>query len=169
MDSIWYICISWTVRGYWMVYITFERGCPQFSNTTAAASVESKMAIVQPKIFCVYQRRTWDEFKRVLSVAHASQPVERAENLEYRNQLSGVCWGADYSSIESLSLNHPVYTKTYVVMKFSFHRASDEPFNYCCHIKYSFELPGDDFILNNIFTITTGWITVVIVGLHICS
>ena len=39
----------------------------------------------------VYQRRTLDEFKRVLSVAHASQPVERAENLEYRNQLSGVC------------------------------------------------------------------------------
>jgi len=26
-----------------------------------------------------------------LSVAHASQPVERAENLECRNQLSGVC------------------------------------------------------------------------------
>jgi len=39
----------------------------------------------------VYQRRTWDEFKRVLSVAHASQPVERAENLEYRNQLPCVC------------------------------------------------------------------------------
>ena len=46
----------------------------------------------------VYQRRTWDEFKRVLSVAHASQPVERAENLEYRKQLSGVCWGAVYCS-----------------------------------------------------------------------
>ena len=29
----------------------------------------------------MYQRRTWDEFKRILSVAHASQPVERAENL----------------------------------------------------------------------------------------
>jgi hypothetical protein len=56
--------------------------------------------------FCVYHRRTWDEFKRVLSVAHASQPVERAENLEYRNQLSGVCWGAVYFSIESIFLNH---------------------------------------------------------------
>jgi len=51
----------------------------------------------------------WDEFKRVLSVAHASQPVERIENLEYRNQLSGVCWGAVYSSIEFIFLNHPVY------------------------------------------------------------
>ena len=46
----------------------------------------------------MYQRRTWDEFKRFLSVAHASQPVERAENLEYRNQLSGLCWGAVYCS-----------------------------------------------------------------------
>jgi len=56
----------------------------------------------------VYQRRTWDEFKRVLSVAHASQPAERAENLEYRNQLSGMCWGAVYSSIESIFFNQPV-------------------------------------------------------------
>jgi hypothetical protein len=29
----------------------------------------------------VYQRRTWDEFKRVLSVAHAIQPVGRALNI----------------------------------------------------------------------------------------
>jgi len=39
----------------------------------------------------VYQRRTGDEFKRVWSVAQASQPVEQAEKLEYRNQPSGVC------------------------------------------------------------------------------
>ena len=46
-----------------MIYITFERGGPKFSNTTAralalahsraAASVESKMATMQYKIFCV--------------------------------------------------------------------------------------------------------------------
>jgi len=54
----------------------------------------------------------WHEFKRVLSVAHAGQPVERAENLGYRNQLSGVCWGAVYCSIESIFFNNPVlYTK----------------------------------------------------------
>ena len=35
--------------------------------------------------------RVSEEFKRVLSVAHASQPVEREEDLEYRNQLSGLC------------------------------------------------------------------------------
>jgi len=57
----------------------------------------------------VYQRRTWDEFKRVFSVAHASQPVERAENFEYHNQLYGMCWGAVYSSIVSIFLNRPVY------------------------------------------------------------
>jgi len=57
----------------------------------------------------VCQGSTWDEFKRGLSVAHASQPVERAENLEFHNQLSGGCWGAVYSSIESIFLNHPVY------------------------------------------------------------
>ena len=67
------------------------------------------MATMQHKIFCVYQGRTWDEFKRVLSVAHASQPVERAENLEYRNQLSGVCWGTVYCSMESVFLNNPVF------------------------------------------------------------
>ena len=42
-----------------MIYITFERGGPKFSNTTArayshaAASAESKMATMQHKIFCV--------------------------------------------------------------------------------------------------------------------
>ena len=56
----------------------------------------------------VCQRRMWDEFKRGLIVAQTSQPAEREENLEYRNQLSGVCWGAVYCSIESIFLNHPV-------------------------------------------------------------
>ena len=35
MDSISYVYISWTIRGMWMIYITFERGGPKFSNTTA--------------------------------------------------------------------------------------------------------------------------------------
>ena len=78
-------------------------------HSLPAALVESKMATMQRKLFWVYQRRTWYEFKRGLSVAHARQPVERAENLEYRNQLSGVCWGAVYFSVESIFLNHPAY------------------------------------------------------------
>ena len=61
IDSISYVYTSWTVYGMWMIYITFERGGPKFSNTTAralayhraAASVESKMATMQHKIFCV--------------------------------------------------------------------------------------------------------------------
>jgi len=144
-----------------MIYVTFERGGPKFSNTTARAlayrtaiqqrQLRAKWLLCSTRFFAfvsslklsqrllctvrfafvstlnlqrgrafvvgisnlskqavcvkakapanhVYQRRTWDEFKRVLSVAHASQPVERAENLEYRNQLSGVCWGAVYCS-----------------------------------------------------------------------
>ena len=35
--------------------------------------------------------------------------VKRAENLEYRNQLSGLCSGTVYCAIESIFLNHSVY------------------------------------------------------------
>ena len=61
MDSISYVYISWTIHGMWMIYITFERGGPKFLNTTArahsraAASVESKMATMQHKIFYVLE------------------------------------------------------------------------------------------------------------------
>jgi len=78
-------------------------------HSRAAESIENIMATMQHKTFCVFQKRTWYEFKTVLSVAHASQPVDRVENFEYRNQLSGVCWGAVYYSIESIFLNHPVF------------------------------------------------------------
>ena len=37
MDSISYVYISWTMHGIRMIYITFERGGPRFSNTTARA------------------------------------------------------------------------------------------------------------------------------------
>ena len=57
----------------------------------------------------MYQRRRWDELKRVLSVAHASEPVERAENLEYRNQLFGVCWGAVYFSNHKDLRSEPIF------------------------------------------------------------
>ena len=57
--SISYVYISWTIHDMWMIYITFQRGVPKFSNTTtrvlayrrAAASVVSKMATTQHKIF----------------------------------------------------------------------------------------------------------------------
>jgi len=103
----------WKRRSYFLKYL---RSSALLKHSRAAASVESKMATMQHKNCCVYQRRTWDEFKRVLSVAHASQPVERAENLEYRNQMSGVCWGAIYCSIESI-FNHPLYRIHYSLFK----------------------------------------------------
>jgi len=119
MDSILYVYISWTIHGMWMIYIIFERESPNFQispleRSSSAKPCSSSVSLKQngynaTQDFCVYQRRTWDEFKRVLSVAHASQPVVRAENLEYRNQLSGVCWGTVDSSIESIFLNHSVY------------------------------------------------------------
>jgi hypothetical protein len=34
--------------------------------------------------------------------------IQPPTNLEYRNQLSGVCWGAVYCSTESIFLKHPV-------------------------------------------------------------
>ena len=37
MDSILYVYIFWTIHDMWMIYITFERGGPKFSNTTARA------------------------------------------------------------------------------------------------------------------------------------
>ena len=37
MDSILYVHISWTIQGMWIIYITFERGGPKFSNTAARA------------------------------------------------------------------------------------------------------------------------------------
>ena len=68
----------------------------------------------------VYQRRTWDELKRVLSVAHAIQPVERAENLEYRNQLSGLCWGVIKTYGVSLSFWITLYISQRKIRK-TFH------------------------------------------------
>ena len=37
IDSISYVYISWNIHGMWMICITFERGGPKFSNTTARA------------------------------------------------------------------------------------------------------------------------------------
>jgi len=37
MDSVSYVYISWAIHGMWTIYITFERGGPKFSNTTARA------------------------------------------------------------------------------------------------------------------------------------
>jgi len=130
--------VSWKQNGY---YAAQDFCVREFIKTESATAMQRAFRLrfnIQPpmrknicrwnhqfeQIVCVkakapadhvYQRRVWDELKRVLSVAHASQTVERAENLEYHNQLSGVCWGAVYSSIESIFLNHPIYIYIYIV------------------------------------------------------
>jgi len=40
MGSISYVYISWTIHGMWMIYTSFERWGPTFSNTTARALAE---------------------------------------------------------------------------------------------------------------------------------
>jgi hypothetical protein len=46
MDSVSYVYISWTIHGtcMWMIYITFERGSPKFSNTAARNEEETHAA-----------------------------------------------------------------------------------------------------------------------------
>jgi len=81
--------------------------CSPNAQSSSSVSWEQNGYYADTIIFaCI--RGEWGEFKRVLSVAHASQPVERVENLEYRNQLSGMCCGAIYCSIESIVFNHPI-------------------------------------------------------------
>jgi len=57
----------------------------------AAASVESKMASMQHNIFCVREFIKTQSATAVQRAFRLLQPIQRAENLEYRNQLSGVC------------------------------------------------------------------------------
>jgi hypothetical protein len=69
-----------------MIYITFERGGPNFSNTTAralaqrrvAASIESKMATMQHKIFCV----------REFIKTESATAVQRAFRLRFKHSTS---------------------------------------------------------------------------------
>jgi hypothetical protein len=49
MDWISYFYISWTIHCMWMIYITFERGGPKFSNTAARALAQR--TVVQQRQF----------------------------------------------------------------------------------------------------------------------
>ena len=84
-----------------MIYITFERGGPKFSNTTAralaygraAASVESKMATMQHKIFCV----------REFIKTESATAVQRAFRLHFNIQpptKKNICrWNHQFEQI----------------------------------------------------------------------
>ena len=71
--------------------------------------LRTKWLLCSARVFALVSSLKLSRRLLFLSVAHESQPVERVENLEYRNQLSGVCWGAVYYSIESIFLNHSIY------------------------------------------------------------
>ena len=80
-----------------MIYITFERGGPKFSNTTARAlaqrtavqqSVESKMATMQHKILCVLEfinTETATAVQRAFRLRFNIQPSTR-KSICCRNQ-----------------------------------------------------------------------------------
>ena len=84
-----------------MIYITFEKGGPKFSNTTAralayrraAASVESKMATMQHKIFCV----------REFIKTESATAVQRAFRLRFNIQpptMKSICrWNHQFEQI----------------------------------------------------------------------
>jgi len=71
-------------------------------------SVEIKMATMQRKIFLVREFIKTESATAVQRAFRLRQPAEWAEHLEYRNQLSGFCWGPVYCSVESIFLNRPV-------------------------------------------------------------
>ena len=104
MDSISYVYISWTVHGMWIIHITFERGGHKFSNTTAralalahsraAASVESKMATMQHKSFCV---REFIKTESQLTLLHVCAIGERSSGGIWKFRTSSFKFYLDYS------------------------------------------------------------------------
>jgi len=120
MDSILYIYISWIAQDIWMIYIKFEKESPNFKLLSPERS-----PIAQPCSSVSWEQNGYyatQEFLRVSeeNVRRIQESFERSprkstrsasRNLEYRNQLSGVCWGALYSSIESIFLNNSAAKK----------------------------------------------------------
>ena len=86
-----------------MIYVTFERGGPKFSNTTAtalayrtAASVESKMATMQHKVFCI---REFIKTELATAVQHA---FRLRFNIQPPTRKSICCWNHQFEQIGCL-------------------------------------------------------------------
>ena len=155
---------NWKKRSYVFKYY---RSSARLAHSRAAASVESKMATMEHKTFCVREfiktesvtavhrafrlrfniqpptrksicrwNRQFEQIGCLCKDKSSDRPRVSEENvrriqesfersprkstcrasreLGYRNQQSGVCWGAVYCSIGSILLNHPVYfTRTW--------------------------------------------------------
>ena len=111
---LYFLTYTWYVNDLHKIWnrkshiFKYHRRALAYLTAMQQHQLRAKWLLCSTRCFYAYHRRTWDEFKTGLSVAHSSQPIEWAENLGYRNQLSGVCWAAVYCSIEYIFLNHPV-------------------------------------------------------------
>ena len=112
MDSFLYVYISWIIHDIWMFDITFERKDPSFQISSLELSPSAKPCSSvswEQNGYYVAQDilRSWVHLKlsrrllcSVRFVFVSTFNLQRGrENLKYRNQLSGACWGAVYSSI----------------------------------------------------------------------
>ena len=87
-----------------MIYLTFERRGPKFSNTTAralalrraAASVESKMATMQHKMFCVR------EFIKTESATAVQRAFRLRFNIQHPTRKSICRWNHQFEQIACL-------------------------------------------------------------------
>ena len=121
MDSISYIYISWIIHLIWMNYITFKRGdskC-QIPSLECSLNAEPCSSVSwEQNGYCSAQDflRVSEENVRWIQESFERSPRKSTHRTssEYRNQLSGLCWGAVYSSIESIFFNHPVCVCVYV-------------------------------------------------------
>ena len=129
MYSISYVHISWTIHGMWMIYITFETGCPKFSNTATTASVDSKMVTMQHKNFlgknilcpqltllygCALGERSSGGIWKVMissfkCCVYHSHTTYSSRNIDVRN------WGHLY---ESLCISNAEFTRKNFLSKF---------------------------------------------------
>ena len=87
-----------------MTYITLGKDTPIFSNSVTTflsyCTFMQQRQLSAKWLLCTtrFLRVSEENVRRIqegLSVAHARQPVERAENFEYRNQL--VCVEAPFT------------------------------------------------------------------------
>ena len=106
MDSISYVYISWTIHVMWMIYIIFERGGPKIfmyhgrsarlAHSRVTASVESKMATMLHKIFCVR------EFIKTESTTAVQRAFSLRFNIQPPTRKSICLWNHQFEQIDCL-------------------------------------------------------------------
>jgi len=100
MDSILYIYIYWTIHGMWMIYITFERGGPNFQiasldrspNAQPCSSVswEQNGNYAPQDFLCSWVHQNWVGDCRAACVSSSFQ--HSASNEEEHLSLESPIW-----------------------------------------------------------------------------